>query len=147
MPTIDAQCELQAAAERIWELIQDFGNIEAWWPQGGPVRIARVDVEGQGPGMVRHIYNEGMPAPVSERLDSLDPPSRLWQLSIVGERPAGLLRYQATGRLQPLDAQRCTISYHGQFEVEPGREDEARQFLEGCYALMFAGLEEAARRG
>ncbi|GAB3287473.1 SRPBCC family protein [Parahaliea aestuarii] len=146
MPVIEASHDYTVNAESIWGLLVDFGNIEAWWPTSGPVRIARVELEGKGVGMVRHIFNEGMPAPVSERLDGLDEDSLTWQLSIVGERPAGLLQYQATGTLAPLPRGGCRMAYRGEFEAAPGREEEAREFLKGAYALMFDGLEQATRR-
>ncbi len=146
MPTIDIHHDCKADPEVIWGLIVDFGNIEAWWPKGGAVDIERVEVEGEGIGTTRHIYNAGMPAPVSERLDALDPEKLSWRLSIVGDRPAGIRLYNARGTLSTLPGNTCRIAYHGDFEAEPGREDEARQFLLGAYQLMFQGLAQAAAR-
>ena len=146
MPTIDIHHDCAADPHAIWELIADFADIEAWWPQDGPVKIERVEVEGEGIGTTRHIYNEGMPAPVSERLDMLDPDNLTWRLSIVGDRPAGIRRYHARGTLSPLPGKACRISYLGEFESEPGREEESRQFLLAAYQLMFDGLEKAAQR-
>ncbi len=146
MPTIDIHHDCQADPDAIWRLIADFGDIEAWWPAGGAVQIERVVVEGEGIGTTRHIYNAGMPAPVSERLEGLDRDNLAWKLSIVGDRPAGILRYQAQGKLTSLPDNVCRISYHGDFDAQPGREDEARQFLLGAYQLMFEGLAEAASR-
>lgn len=124
-------------------MLEDFGNIESWWPSDGDVRIKEVVLEGSGVGMVRHMYNAGRSAPISEKLDFLDPDSRTLKLSVVGQRPAGLLCYQATGQVREVDARRCRLQYHSEFEVESGREAEAREFLLGAYALMFAGLEAA----
>ncbi len=146
MHTIDTHHDYTVSPERLWALIADFGNIEAWWPRGGEIEIERVDLEGEGVGMVRHIYNRGMPAAVSERLEGLEPAELTWHLSIVGDRPAGLLRYRATGRIEPFEQGGCRIRYHGEFEAEPGREDEARAFLQGAYGLMLRGLEQAARQ-
>lgn len=146
MPVIEASHDLSVNPQQVWGLIVDFGHIEVWWPASGPIRIERVELEGEGIGMIRHIYNEGMTAAVSERLDALDPESWTWRLSIVGDRPAGLLQYQATGSLSPLEGGGCRIAYRGEFEAAPGREDEAREFLGGAYALMFDGLAQATGR-
>lgn len=146
MHTVNASREIPASADMLWDLIEDFGNIEAWWPKGAPVNIQRVELEGSGVGMVRHIYNEGMPAPVSEQLDALDRDSLSWKLSIVGDRPVGLLKYGAAGVITPLSDSRSRIEYLGEFEAEAGREEEARQFLLGAYELMFDGLTQAAVR-
>lgn len=146
MPVIEISRDYPVEPQAIWDLIVDFGDIEGWWPEGGAVNIERVELEGEGIGMVRHIYNEGMPAAVSERLDGLEPETWTWHLSIVGDRPAGIVQYQATGQLTPLEEGGCRISYRGEFEAKPGSEEEARAFLEGAYALMLSGLGEAAQR-
>ena len=145
MHKITASREISATPDRLWRLIEDFGNIEAWWPEGAAVNIQRVELEDSGVGMVRHIYNEGMPAPVSERLDALDRESWSWKLSIVGDRPVGLVQYSASGVITPLSDSLCRVEYLGEFEAEPGREEEARQFLLGAYELMFDGLSQATR--
>ncbi|MNZ34311.1 Polyketide cyclase / dehydrase and lipid transport [compost metagenome] len=136
-----------APAEVLWALLEDFAQIERWWPTDEPaVSIQRVELEGEGIGLIRHIYNHGFPAPVSERLDFQDPENLVYRLSIVGERPAGLLSYQATGRIERLPGERSQLHYCGEFSTEPGREAEAEAFLRGAYALMFKGLAQAAAR-
>ena len=145
METIDVHHDYNVQPDALWKFIADFGDIEAWWPKGAAIDIERVELEGEGVGMTRHIYNAGMPTPVSERLDALDPDNWRWQLSIVGDRPAGLQRYQATGRIEPRAEGGCRITYHGEFEAEPGREGEARKFLQGAYSLMLQGLDAATR--
>lgn len=146
MTSIEVQHDAAASPARIWDMLQDFGNIEAWWPRGGEPEIERVVNEGEGIGMIRHIHNVGMPAPVSERLDFLDRDNWTWKLSIVCDRPAGIRQYQATGTIEDLGNGRSRIRYRGEFEAEPGREDEARDFLARAYALMFRGIDAAVAR-
>jgi hypothetical protein len=143
MASIQAHHDYAVPPQPLWDLIVDFGNIEGWWPKGGGVRIDRVVLEGEGIGMTRHIYNEGMPAPVSERLDGLDPENWSWRLSIVGEKPAGIENYHATGRIVLTGDGASRIEYRGEFQARPGCEDTARQFLQAAYSLMFTGLEQA----
>lgn len=146
MHTLDSHADFAAPAEQIWDLVEDFGNIERWWPRGGAVSILKVVLEGEGVGMIRHIYNEGMPAPVSEQLVAIDPDNLVYTLAIVGERPAGLISYQATGRIKVLTPDSCRLEYHAEFEsVDAGGED-ARQFLLGAYELMFSGLAQTVER-
>jgi len=145
--TIDTHHDFGVPADRVWAFLEDFANIEAWWPADGPVAIREVVLEGEGIGLIRHIHNHGMPHPVSERLDFMDSANRALKLSIVGHKPAGIVRYQAHGQLIELDAENCRLTYHSEFEAEPGREEEAKAFLTACYPLMFNGLEQAAQRG
>ena len=91
--------------------------------------------------MTRHIYNVGFDAPVSERLDALDLENYIVHLSIVGERPAGLLHYQAKGQLTVLDNGGCRLTYDSEFIAEEGREEEAKAFLLGAYELMYLGFD------
>ncbi len=147
MEVIEIDFDLEASAEDVWRYVEDFADIQAWWPRGGVVDIERVELEGEGIGMVRHIYNVGFTSAVSERLDYLDPASHRWQLSIVCDKPAGILEYQATGQLTALGDKSCRLSYRGEFSAEQGREDEARGFLLAAYKLMANGLESAAQAG
>ena len=64
--------EFEVSAEHLWKFFGDFGSIESWWPKDGPVQIDHVDVVGDGPGMLRNIYNVGMPDCISERLEAID---------------------------------------------------------------------------
>ena len=136
--------DISAPRETIWGLLMDFGNIEAWWPANAPIDIDRVELEGSGVGMTRHIYNVGFDTAVSERLDALDLENFTLQLSIVGARPAGLLHYQATGTLTELENGGCRLTYDSEFRVEEGREAEAEEFLLGAYELMYIGFDGVA---
>lgn len=145
MHTIDVHYDMQAPRDKVWPYLENFGDIEAWWPEG-QVAIERVELEGEGIGQIRHIYNAGFPDAVSEQLDFLDPASHTWKLSLVGRRPAGIQQYQATGRLTPLGPDACRLTYHSEFLVKEGKLETAKAFLLGVYQLMFRGLEAAAKR-
>jgi hypothetical protein len=146
MHTIDTHYDIQAPLEKVWPFLENFADIQAWWPAGQAVDIERVELEGEGIGQIRHIYNVGFPDAVSEQLDFLDPANHTLKLSLVGKRPAGLLKYQATGQLTALGPNACRITYHSEFVAGEGQAEGARQFLLGAYQLMFQGLEAAAQR-
>ncbi len=146
MLTIDVHHDIQAPLERVWPFLEDFADIQAWWPTDQGVCIERVELDGEGLGQTRHIYSVGFPNAISERLDFLDSESHTWKLSIVGHRPAGLLEYQATGRLTALGPDACRMTYHSEFAAREGRAETAKAFLLGLYQLMFRGLEAAAKR-
>jgi hypothetical protein len=145
MRHINSSYDFNASRADIWALLVDFGNIQRWWPTGKPVDIERVELEGEGIGMTRHIYNKGFASPVSERLDFMDQDNYRYQLSIVGERPFGLLYYQATGTLIALDNGGCRLVYTSELEAETGKEEEAEQFLQASYELMYEGLEASCQ--
>lgn len=147
MHQITVHHDFDASADVLWELLADFAHIERWWPKDIPaVQIERVELEGEGIGLTRHIYNKGFAAPVSERLDFQDPASKTYKLSIVGERPAGLASYQATGQIEALPGGRSRLNYRGEFSTTSGQPDEAEAFLRMAYDLMFQGLSASVAR-
>jgi hypothetical protein len=146
MAELSASAIIDGSAERVWGLLADFGNIQAWWPEDGPLRIDHVELEGQGIGMIRHIYNQGMPQCASERLDLLDPESKTLILSIVGQRPGGITAYVATSRVIAVEPDSCRMEHRATVTTEPGREKSVERFLYQAYALMFRGLNAAVGR-
>jgi hypothetical protein len=146
VPEIISSYVLAVPAEPVWRLLVDFGAIQKWWPTSGPVQIDRVEVEGQGVGMVRHIYNKGVPGPVSERLDLLDHATRTIVLSIIGLRPRGITAYVAVGRLTAIDAASCRLDYRALVTTEEGREERVRDGVLKTWSIMIQGLENGARQ-
>jgi hypothetical protein len=125
--------------------LADFGAIQKWWPTSGLYQIGRVEIEGQGVGMIRHVYNKGIPRPVSERLDLLDHATRTIVLSIVGQRPPGMTAYVAVGRLAQIDAASCRLDYRALITTEEGREERVRDSVLKTWSIMVQGLENGAR--
>ena len=147
MHQITVHHDFDTSTDVLWDLLSDFAHIERWWPKDIPaVQIERVDLEGEGIGLIRHIYNKGFAAPVSERLDFQDPEALTYKLSIVGQRPAGITAYQATGHIEALAGGRCRLNYKGEFSTESGQPGEAEAFLRMAYELMFTGLAAATAR-
>jgi len=133
-----------ASAGALWALLADFGAIERWWPTKGTLLIERVELEGHGIGMVRHIFNRGAARPVSERLDRLDLEERVLQLSILSAEPPRTAWYQATCRLIARDDGGCRLDYESEFTAPRGRENQTRDAILAAYRDMFIGLQDAA---
>jgi len=132
-----------APADRLWELLSDFANLEAWWLPDSPIRIDRVEREGEGVGMIRHIYYVGVPAPLSERLDFIDDETRTYRLSIVGQGVPGLVSYSATGVVTELGPASCRLDYSADIQATPERETAVEQTLRFGFAQVIAGLKAA----
>lgn len=147
MYSIKVQQEFAASAAVLWDILQDFGHIERWWPTHDPaVQIDRVDMIGEGIGMIRHIYNVGYPDPVSERLDYRSAKDMTLKLSIIGKPPLGIIYYQATGVVESLPGGRCRLNYSSEFDTDTGKPDDAEAWLRMAYGLMFRGLADAVAR-
>jgi uncharacterized protein YndB with AHSA1/START domain len=147
MPEVTTNKVLEASADAVWRLLEDFGAIQHWWPTDISAPVEQVTLEGQGVGMIRHIHNRGAAHAVSERLDFIEPASRTLVLSIVGTRPKGITAYIAEGHVVDLGDGRCRLDYRALVSTAPGLEEPVRLALLKTWALMFRGLEAAARRG
>lgn len=132
---------INAPAEKVWELIRDFGKIEAWWLKDSPIKIDRVEQEGTGVGMIRHIYYVGVPVPLSERLEYIDDASRTYGLSIVGEGVPGLISYSARGVVATLEANSCRLDYRADVQAKPERAAKVEQSLSFGLSQVIAGLK------
>jgi hypothetical protein len=141
---LQTSASFNCSADKIWTLLEDFGAIAAWWPTEGPIRIRTVDIEGDGVGMIRHIYNEGMDTPVSERLDYMDPTEYTLILSIVGDRPAGITGYVAIGKLRVTSENSCELHYQGYVTCPPENAERVAKNIQFTWQTMFAGLQQKA---
>jgi hypothetical protein len=131
--------DFPVAAQKLWDVVADFGAVEDFWPAG---MLTKVEIEGQGVGMVRSIHTV-VGIVLHEKLESLDPAGRELKLSIVGDLPAGMEGYRARGQVVEKGPDECTLVWEGHYSV-PDAESEggARGFIEGAYGAMFAGLRE-----
>lgn len=131
--------EYPVPAQKLWDLVADFGGVEDWWPAG---MLTKVEIEGEGVGMVRSIHTI-VGIVLHEKLESIDHEKRVLTLSIVGDLPAGMQEYNATGSVAEAGDGTCVLTWEGHYQV-PGADDEtgARLFIEGAYGAMFAGLRD-----
>lgn len=141
---ITASTEFASSADAIWALLENFAAIERWWPKEGNIRIEKVECEGHGIGLTRHIYNVGMEKPVSERLDFIDPQQRTLILSIVGERQGGITAYVAIAKLLSTGPNSCRMNYQAYVTTVPGKEQHIEKNIRFTWEVMFSGLRQAA---
>ena len=140
---IESSCErkedITGAADSVWKLLADFGNIGEWWPGG----LEKVVNHGEGVGMIREIHNAAGGV-ISEKLVELDSDQRRIALTIVGEGPAGIHDYLARGTVTEIAPNRCRLEWISSFRV-PSEDhvEPAQAFLGAGYKAMFLGLEQA----
>jgi uncharacterized protein YndB with AHSA1/START domain len=136
---------LAAPALSVWQLLEDFGSIQRWWPVDGRIRIAKVDIEGTGVGMIRHIHNHGATHAISERLDLLDPQSRTLVLSIIGTRPPGITGYIAEAHVVDVAENQCRMDYRALITTSGVDDEKVRAGVLKTWSIMFEGLERTAQ--
>jgi len=132
---VHVQRELQHGADAVWALLADFGNMS--WAPG----IPRLEVEGQGVGMVRKIYMDDGPNSIDEQLEVLDSERRYLEYSIPGNNPMPVSDYRASAEVTPLGEGRCRIDWRSRATPAGMSEAEVREILESTYGMMLDWIE------
>lgn len=131
---VHVQRELEYSADTVWALLEDFGNMS--WAPG----IQKMEVEGQGPGMVRKIYMGDGPS-IDERLDSIDPARRYLEYSIPANNPMPVTDYKASAQVTALSDGRCRVDWRSSATPAGMSDEEAVQILNGAYNMMLDWID------
>ncbi|MDJ0853226.1 MAG: SRPBCC family protein [Myxococcota bacterium] len=124
-------------ADRLWDLIADFGDM-SWLPDGG----ANVRTEGSGPGMSRLI---GMgDATIREELVSVDPGTRTLMYTIPENVPFPVTDYRATIRVSGSD-DGAEVDWSCTFEPVGVSEAQAAEAIQGMYGTMIGWIRDRAK--
>jgi hypothetical protein len=137
MATVKVSRTVEVPAQRVWELIADFGDV-SWMPAG-----TQVTVEGEGPGMKRIIAAGDRS--IHEVLESRDPEQRTLAYAIPQGVPFPVTGYRSTIRVADADGG-CEITWTGSFEPSGATESEAAAAIEGMYGVMIGWVADRAAR-
>ena len=140
MPAIEFQRELGFPAERVWALLEDFGNMQ--WAPG----VKRTELIGEGIGMTRRLHMDGM-EPIDEVLETQDPATMSFSYSIPRGLPLPVTDYVAGARIESIDSDSCRVHWHGSCTPTdpdmPGAELET--MLHSTYNLLLDMVETFLR--
>lgn len=140
MIDLTVQKEVPVAAAKAWELVADFGNIS--WAPG----MDKVEVEGQGVGMVRKIFMPEAP-PVEEKLEALDPQTMTMVYTIPAGLPMPVTNYRATAKVVDLGNNQCRIDWHCSAQEEGVSQQEAEAIVKGFYDMLLGWIAEHLQKG
>jgi hypothetical protein len=128
--------DLAFPAERVWAVLEDFGNME--WAMGPP----RVEVIGSGEGMTRRILMEGM-EPIDEVLEFMDSANKTYCYTIPRGLPLPLEDYRSTARVEVNPAGNARV--HWSCQCTPTdksmTEAEAEALMQATYNALLDSLE------
>lgn len=133
MAEVVAKGDFTIPAEKLWEVVRDFGNV-SWIPG-----IAECKLEGEGPGMFR-VLTAGDGPPVRERLESVDDATLTLVYTIPEGIPFPVQNYHSTMKITPA-GNGCQLEWTCRFEPDGVSDDEARAIVEGMYGTMMGWLK------
>jgi hypothetical protein len=142
MIQVSVSGEISAPVDALWKVISNFGEVA--WMQG----IDRVEVEGEGVGMVRAIYAGGGDTPVLEELESLNEDERRLGYTISKNNPLPVASYHATITAVDLGAGKSRIDWASTFDAAPGMEEAAaKASVEGMYGVLISWVKAGVEAG
>ncbi len=126
---------VNASADRVWELFRDFGGITRF-SQG----IDSCTVEGEGVGAVRTLTMGGG-LKLQERLEAFDDGGRTLSYAIIGDHPLPFDNYLSTVKVVD-QGDACTVEWSSSYDPK-GTEDQASGLIQGIYKGGITGIKKA----
>lgn len=125
--------EITHPIKSVWKVLADFGNME--WAEG----CERVEVTGEGNGMIRRIYRQGM-KPVDEILLSLDHAAKTYSYSVPDTQPLPLKDYVANVSVSRLPNGNTQVDWTSTALAGKGVDDDeaTRIFEQACVDMLDA---------
>ncbi len=127
--------EYEIGLDLVWGVFADFGDVS--WVPG----VEKVEVEGEGIGMTRHLTVPVFP-PLHERLDLLDHEHKVLEYSIPKVEYLGVKNYRA--RVQVFDGGTggCRVAISCRAEVDGESEEEATSKTTAFYVAMLGWIDD-----
>ena len=135
MVEVQIEREYKFGADDVWAVIADFGNVS--WVPG----IEKVDLEGEGVGMIRHLTVPVFPQ-LHERLDAIDHEEKVLEYSIPAVEYISVKNYGARAQVIDLGPGRCRVHWSCKAEAEGAPEAEAHDKTRAFYEAMLGWIDD-----
>jgi len=135
MIEVQIEREYEFGPDAVWALIADFGDVS--WVPG----IEKVDLEGEGIGMIRHLTVPVFPQ-LHERLDAIDPEAMVLEYSIPAVEYIGVKNYSARAQVVELGPGRSRVHWSCRAEADGAPETEASDKTRAFYEAMLGWIND-----
>jgi len=132
---VELEREYEFGAGDVWAVIANFGNVS--WVPG----IEKVDLEGEGVGMIRHLTVPVYPQ-LHERLETLDHVDKVLEYSIPAVEYISVKNYGARAQVIDLGPGRCRVLWSCKAEADGAPEAEARDKTRAFYQAMLGWIDD-----
>ncbi|MBW1901354.1 MAG: SRPBCC family protein [Deltaproteobacteria bacterium] len=139
MVIVKVEREFEFSAERLWAVISDFGDIS--WVPG----FKKVEVEGEGVGMIRHITVPEFPQ-LHERLDAIDYEKMILDYSLPTVEYIQVKNYHARAQVIGLESERCKVIWSCKAEADGADEAQASVNTEEFYKALLSWIDDFLKK-
>ena len=139
MVEVKVERDLEFGAQEVWAIIADFGNVS--WVPG----VEKVELEGEGVGMVRHLTVPVFPQ-LHERLDAIDHEKMILDYSIPAVAYIHLKDYRARAQVGELEGERCRVVWSCVAEVDGAEAEQAIAETEAFYVSIMTWICDALKK-
>lgn len=139
MLEVRVERDLEFGAQEVWAIIADFGNVS--WVPG----IEKVELEGEGVGMVRHLTVPVYPQ-LHERLEAIDHEEMTLDYSIPSVELIHLKDYDARAQVSELEGGRCRLVWSCKAEVDGVGHEQAIAETEAFYGSIMDWICDALKK-
>ncbi len=130
--------DFTVSADTLWKVLGDFSDL-SWVPA-----VHHHEFEGEGPGMLRHMYLDETTA-IVEKLEVLDEENKTISYSIPVNNPLPVDDYFATMTIDETGADSCRLEWSCTWSAPRDMtEEEAVESVTAFYGSLLPGIEEAA---
>ncbi len=139
MVEVCVERELDVEADKVWAILANFSDI-SWIPG-----LEKVELEGEGVGMIRHVTAPGMPV-LHERMDAIDHETMTLDYSVPAVEYLRVKDYRARARVVGLDGGRCQLIWSCECEPDGVTQAQATSNTEAFYQMVMGWVGDAAAK-
>ncbi len=136
MVEVRIEREFDVDADRVWAILADFADI-SWIPS-----IEKVELEGEGVGMVRHVTAPGM-AVLHERMDAIDHDKMILDYSVPAVEYLRVKNHRARTRVVGLEGGGCRLIWSCETEPDGVTQAQATANCEAFYEMALGWIGDA----
>ncbi len=127
---------INTSAESVWGVINQFTGVEKFVPA-----IENSVGKGEGEGMERQCtLSNG--ASFDETLLKLDHQNMELQYDVHDPSPFPFSKYVATIKVNPIDSDKCEVTWNCSYQVDSGTVEESNRMLADIFTSGIEGLEK-----
>ena len=127
--------DFDISAEKVWALLENFGDIS--WAPG----IDKIELIGAGVGMTRRLHIAGI-EPIDEVLTAMDKSAMTFAYDIPRGIPMPVTQYSANAKVSPLSEGRCRVDWYGRAEPAGMSEEDVIAMITGTYEMLLQWIDD-----